>query len=80
MTQGVLTEVVGWCLIINIGILLLSTLGMSVLRPIITKVHSKMFGLSEEDLRWAYFRYLSQFKIAVIVLNLTPYIALKIIE
>ncbi len=37
-----------------------------------------MFGLDEKDLNRAYFQYLAQFKILIIVFNVTPYIALKL--
>jgi Family of unknown function (DUF6868) len=36
-----------------------------------------MFGLSEADLSRAYFQYLAQYKIAIFVLNLVPYVALE---
>ena len=75
-----LTEFLGWALVINITILLVSTLGMIAMRGVITKIHSKLFGLDEKDLGRAYFQYLAQYKIAIIVLNFTPYIALKVMS
>lgn len=79
MTQAMLTEILGWCLVINTGILTLSAVGVIGLRGIMTSIQSKLFGLNEEELRRAFFQYLAQFKIAVIVLNLTPYIAMKVV-
>tara|TARA_R110001583_G_scaffold171120_3_gene324623 strand:- start:2292 stop:2534 length:243 start_codon:yes stop_codon:yes gene_type:complete len=78
MTLEVLTEFLGWASVINIAILLLSTIGLIAMRNAITGIHSKLFGLDEKDLGRAYFQYLAQYKIAIIVLNITPYIALKI--
>lgn len=49
------------------------------MRGFVTKMHGGLFGLEENDLARAYFQYLGQFKIAIIVLNITPYIALRII-
>jgi hypothetical protein len=46
----------------------------------IKRLHAKMFGLSEEDLSRAYFQYLAQYKIAIFVFNLAPYLALRIVE
>ena len=78
MTLATLTELLGWVSVINIIILLLSTFAVIVMREAITGVHSKLFGLDEKDLGRAYFQYLAQYKIAIIVLNIAPYIALKI--
>jgi len=36
-----------------------------------------MFGLDPEDVSRDYVRYLAQYKIAIIVFSLVPYIALK---
>ncbi len=37
-----------------------------------------MCGMEEADLSKAYFQYLAQYKIATLVFNVAPYIALKI--
>ena len=78
MTIEALTELLGWASAINIAILIFSTLMLIVTRGSITKFHSKLFGIDEKDLGRAYFQYLGQYKIAIIVLNISPYIALKI--
>ena len=78
MTIEALTEFLGWATVINIAILLLSTLAMITMRKAITGVHSRLFGLDEKDLGRAYFQYLAQYKIVIIVFNITPYIALKV--
>jgi len=77
MTIETLTELLGWSSIINIAILLFSTVLLIAMRGGISKVHSTLFGLDEKDLGRAYFQYLAQYKIAIIVLNITPYIALR---
>lgn len=73
-----LRELLGWASIINIAILLLSTLGVIAMRGAIAGIHSRLFGLDEKDLGRAYFQYLAQYKIAIIVLNIAPYIGLRI--
>jgi len=78
ITAEALTELLGWACVINIAILMFSTLMLIVMRGFVTKIHSKLFGLDEKDLGRAYFQYLGQYKIAIIVLNISPYIALKI--
>jgi hypothetical protein len=39
-----------------------------------------MFGLSEDALSRAHFQYLAQYKVAIFVFNLAPYLALRIVE
>jgi hypothetical protein len=73
-----LTEFFGWVSVINIAVLFISTILVIVMRGPISKLHSKIFGLDQKDLGRAYFQYLAQYKIAMIVLNIAPYIALKI--
>ncbi len=80
MTTKALTELLGWVSIINIAILMASTFMLIALRGFISNIHSRLFGLDEKDLGRAYFQYLAQYKIAIIVLNLAPYIALKVLE
>jgi len=73
-----ITEFLGWCSVINIGLLILASIFLVIVRGPISKIHTKMFGLSEADISRAYFQYLAQYKIAILVFNLVPYVALKI--
>ncbi len=74
-----LREFLGWCTVINMGVLIIVAIFAGPLRGAIAGIHAKMFGLSEADLSRAYFQYLAQYKIAVLIFNLVPYIALVII-
>jgi hypothetical protein len=79
MTTETLTALLGWTSVINIAILAVTTLSLISMRGFITKVHARLFGMDEKDLGRAYFQYLAQYKIAIIVLNIAPYLALRII-
>lgn len=78
MTNETLTELLGWASVVNIALLFISTIMVIAIRGPISKIHSSLFGLDEKDLGRAYFQYIAQYKIAIIVLNIAPYIALKI--
>jgi hypothetical protein len=78
MTTATLTELLGWASVINMTLLVLTTAMVVAMRGTISKIHSRLFGLEEKDLGRAYFQYIAQYKIAVIVLNIAPYIALRI--
>ncbi len=73
------TEFFAWCTVINFGFLLLATFFLTVLRSWVVQTHARIFGLNEEDLLRAYVQYLAHYKIAIIMLNFVPWVALKII-
>lgn len=74
-----LTEFLGWCTVINYGLLLFST-GMLVtsVGDWARGIHQKLFKIPEQNLDELYFNYLGNYKLAIFVFNLVPYIALKI--
>ena len=78
-TIETLTELLGWASVINICILIIASISVMLMRNAMISLHGKMFGLDSADLSRAYFQYLAQYKIAIFVFNLVPYIALKII-
>ena len=78
ITIEMLTEFLGWCTVINFCVLIFSSIALVMVREPITKVHAKMFGIHESGLSTVYFQYLGNYKIAILVLNLVPYIALKL--
>ena len=78
MTIDTLTTFLGWCSIINIGLLLISTIMMIVVRDFAIKLHSNLFGVNPEELPLIYLQYLGNYKVAIIILNIVPYIALKV--
>ena len=67
-----------WCSVINIGVLIFSSILMVSLRGMASRIHAKMFGLEESDISRAYFRFLTQYKILIIVFSVVPYFALRI--
>jgi hypothetical protein len=78
MDMHAFTVFLGWCSAINIGVLLVSTLALIALRRPVSNIHSKLFGVSQSDLAPLYMQYLGNYKIAIIILNIVPYLALKI--
>lgn len=70
----------GWCALVNIGILTITGLALILGGEQIAKIHGAMLGLDAKELRSAYFRYIANYKLLVIVLNLVPYIAIRIMQ
>jgi len=77
-TISELTEFLGWSSVINICLLIATTLAVILMRESITKLHEKMFGIDAKELPILYFQYIAQYKLAIIIFNIVPYIALKI--
>jgi len=71
-------EFLGWCSVINIGLYIFSGIFVVLFRGPISRIHAEMFDLDESNISRAYFQYLAQYKIAIIVFNIAPYFALRI--
>lgn len=78
MTLSQLTELLGWASVINMGVLVVAAILLVVMKPLIASIHSKMFGIPENDLPAAYFNYLANYKLLVFIFILAPYFSLKI--
>jgi len=78
MEIALLTTFLGWCTVINIGLLALTTVALAVFRPMVLRIHGALLGMTPEQLLPKYVNYLACFKVLVIVLNLVPWIALKL--
>lgn len=80
METSTIISVVGWCAVLNIALLGFSSLMIISLKEKIIPIHQKMFSsISKEKIEELYFDYLAKYKIMVIVFNIVPYIALKIV-
>jgi len=78
MTIEGLTTFFGWCSILNIAILLISTVLLMIFKRPVMRFHSKVFDVTLDKLPTMYFDYLGNYKIATYVLSIVPYLALKI--
>jgi len=79
ITLSQLAELLGWASVINIGILLFTTLLLILMKNTITSIHSKMFGIPENELAVIYFRYLANYKTLTLIFFICPYFAIKLI-
>ena len=68
-----------WCAIINVSLLLLSSLTCVCAGDWVYRMQSKWFPISREAFNVAIYSFIGLFKIFVIVFNLVPYIALVIV-
>lgn len=79
MTVETLTAFFGWMTLINFAFFGIGVLFMWLFRGIGQRMHANMFGLNEADMPREWYRYLGNYKIAIIVFCLVPYLALRVI-
>ena len=75
-----LTSFIGWCAVVNILLLLTTSIGILWFKPFAISIHSKMFSLNQEELSRQYFQYLAIYKLIILAFFVTPYIALTIMQ
>jgi len=80
MTIETLREFLLWCMVINVGLLIFSWLLLLAARDFIYRIHGRMFRLPEEKIASSWYKSMAFYKILIIVFNVIPYIALRIIE
>ena len=70
----------GWCSLINIALLFLAFFIVTLMRSQVSRLHAHLFGLDENDIPALYFEYLGHYKLMILIFNLVPYVAMKIIQ
>ena len=78
MAMEELVVMLGRCTVINFVFLMLTTIVLVLVKKPIQGIHSKMTGLSLEELNRIYFQYIGRFKTLWIFFNLTPYLAIRV--
>ena len=71
-------EFFGWTALLNLGVLIISTIGIVSLKGFVARIHSRLIGVPEKDLIAMYFNYLAIYKALTLVFFVVPYIALRI--
>ena len=79
MTLVEVREMLLWCSILNMGLLIFISLLFLVAGKWICRIHAKIWGLPEDKVRISLYRIMSTYKILIFVFNIVPYAALVII-
>ncbi len=74
-----LTTFFMWCTILNVALLLFSSLMCVCAGDWVYQIHHKLFSVPREAFNVAIFSFIALYKLLVIVFNLIPYIALLIV-
>ena len=79
MTIETMRAVLGWCSIINIGLLLWWSLILIFAHDWVYRFHSKWYNIPVEKFDAIHYSGIAFFKILIFVFNLAPYLALRIV-
>ena len=79
MDIEILRSTLGWCTVINVGLLLWWALFILLAHDLVYRLHSRWFKLSVEQFDAIHYTGMAFFKIMVLLFNLAPYIALRIV-
>lgn len=80
MMIDAIRQMLGWCFVINMGLLLWWFLAITLAHDWVYKMHTRWFKMSVEQFDAIHYAGIAIFKIFVFACNLVPYIALTIIK
>ena len=79
MTAEAALDFLLWCLVINYGILLLWFLVFRFSHDWMFRLHSRWFNMSKERFDSIHYAAMAAYKVGILLLNLVPYVALRLI-
>ena len=79
MTMEQLQEFLGWCAILNLGLLIWWAVFILLAHDFVYRLHGKWFRLSVERFDAIHYAGMAFFKLSIVMFNLVPYFALRII-
>jgi len=79
MTLELARHLLAWCTIINLGILLWWFLFFTLAHEWVYSFHGRWFNLSKEQFDTIQYGGMAVYKICIILFNLVPYLALRIV-
>jgi len=79
MTLEVIRSALAWCTLINWGFLVIWFLFFMLAHDWIHRMHGKWFKLPVEQFDKIHYAAMALFKMGIILFNLVPYLALRIV-
>ena len=80
MTIDVVRSFLGWCSVINMGLLLYWFLFIMFAHDWVYRVHSRWYKISIDKFDTVHYAGMICFKIVIFVFNIVPYFALCIVD
>ena len=79
MTLEIIRDALGWCTVINFGLLLWWFLFFTFAHDRTYRMHSRWFNLSTDRFDTIHYAGIAIFKIGIFLFNLVPYLSLRIV-
>lgn len=79
MTVEIIRDVLAWCAVINVGLLLGWLLVFALAHDLMYRIHRKWFKFSVEMFDTLHYAGMAFFEICIFLLNIVPYLALRIV-
>lgn len=79
MNVASLLSLFGWMTVINVCLLIFSTLILIGFKKQVLHIHARLTGLDDATLMTAYLYFLAFYKVLIITFNLVPYLALRLL-
>ena len=78
MAIELVQEVLGWCSLINVALLLIWFLFIVFAHDWMFRIHTRWFKLSSEKFDAIHYASIGLFKMTIVIFNVVPYLALRI--
>jgi hypothetical protein len=79
MTIANITAVLGWSMVINFGIFLIWVMAMMLMPNLTYRMQTLVTSISRDEFDRAMYTMMGQYKIAMLITHLGPYVALRIV-
>lgn len=80
MSTGMVREAFLWCAVINYGLMLVWFLTFALAHDWMYRLHGRWFRLSTERFDAIHYAGIAMYKVGILVFNLVPYLALRLVE
>lgn len=79
MTLELIRSTLAWCTVINMGLLVWWFLAFTLAHDLTHRLHGRWYKLSAEQFDAIHYKGIMYFKGGIFLLNLVPYLALRIV-
>ena len=80
LTKENIRKFLGWCSMINIGILIYWILAITLGNEFVFHIHTWWFDIPADRFDEIHYTMMGYFKLMVILFNVTPYLILKFVK
>ena len=80
LTKENVRTFLGWCSLINIGLLIYWILALTLGNEFVFQIHTRWFDIPHDRFDEIHYTMMGYFKLMVILFNLTPYLVLRFVR